>query len=129
MNKLGINLKLFGPNTMLPSVTEPFNCKICKNIEEAVEGCDVVMMLRIQMERQSNVLLPSVREYARYFGLNKERIKLTNKDAIIMHPGPINRGVELASDVADCDRSVILEQVENGVAVRMAVLYLLSLNR
>ncbi len=129
MNKLGINLRLFGPNTMLPSVTEPFNCQICNSMEAAIEGCDVVMMLRIQMERQSNVLLPSVREYAKFFGLNKEKAELMKDDAIIMHPGPINRGVELASNMADCQQSVILEQVENGVAVRMAVLYLLSLNR
>lgn len=128
MNKLGINIKLFGPKTMLPKETEPFNCYIAKNMEDAVEECDVIMMLRIQKERQSNILLPSTREYAKFFGLTNERLKRAKEDCIVMHPGPINRGVELSTYVADSSKSVILDQVENGVAVRMAVLYLLSIN-
>jgi len=128
MKKLGINLKLFGPKTMLPVNTDPFGCDVCTNIEEALENTDVIMMLRIQMERQSKTLLPSVKEYAKLFGLNRKKMQMAKKDAIIMHPGPINRGVELASDAADSPKSVILNQVENGVAVRMAVLYLLGIH-
>ncbi|MGE4498345.1 MAG: aspartate carbamoyltransferase catalytic subunit [Deferribacterales bacterium] len=125
MPKVGINLRLFGPKTMLPLCTEPFGVKICSNMEEAVTGADVIMMLRIQRERQGKLLLPSVKEYARYFGLNAARLKLSN-NAIVMHPGPINRGVEISSEIADCGQSVILPQVESGVAVRMAVLYTLG---
>jgi len=127
MKKLGMNVKLFGPKTMMPTHPEPFGCKIYSNIEEALENTDVVMMLRIQMERQSKTLLPSVKEYSRLYGLNAEKLKFAKKDAIIMHPGPINRGVELASNVADSTQSVILDQVESGVATRMAVLYLLGI--
>jgi aspartate carbamoyltransferase catalytic subunit len=129
MKKLGINLRLYGPKTMIPKDYEPFGCKVCKSIEEAVEDCDVIMMLRIQLERQGIALLPSLKEYSKLFGLNKNRLSNAKKDAIIMHPGPINRGVELPSYLADCDRSVILTQVENGVAVRMAVMYLLALQQ
>ncbi|MGA1845863.1 aspartate carbamoyltransferase catalytic subunit [Deferribacter abyssi] len=129
MSKLGVNIRLFGPKTMLPEHFKYFNCKICSNMEEAVENADVIMMLRIQRERQSNLLLPSLREYSKFFGLNKKILSLAQKDAIIMHPGPINRGVELPSILADSKQSVILEQVKNGVAIRMAVLYLLSLNK
>lgn len=125
MPKVGINLRLFGPKTMLPRCTDPFGAKICSNMEEAVEGSDVIMTLRIQRERQGKLLLPSVKEYARYFGLNAARLKLSN-NAIVMHPGPINRGVEISSEIADCGQSVILPQVESGVAVRMAVLYTLG---
>jgi len=127
MKKLGMNVKLFGPKTMMPTHPEPFGCKIYSSIEEALENTDVVMMLRIQMERQSKTLLPSVKEYSRLYGLNAEKLKFAKKDAIIMHPGPINRGVELASNVADSTQSVILDQVESGVATRMAVLYLLGI--
>ncbi|MEF3254859.1 MAG: aspartate carbamoyltransferase catalytic subunit [Deferribacterales bacterium] len=127
MKKLGINLKLYGPNTMIPKEYEPLGCEICKTIDEAVEDCDVIMMLRIQLERQGIALLPSLKEYSKLFGLNKNRLAKAKKDAIIMHPGPINRGVELPSLLADCEQSVILEQVENGVAVRMAVIYLLAM--
>lgn len=129
MPKLGINVRLFGPKTMLTENFNEFNCKVCSSIEEAVNDVDVIMMLRIQRERQSNLLLPSLREYSKFFGLNKKLLSLAKKDAIIMHPGPINRGVELPSILADSKQSVILDQVENGVAVRMAVLYLLSLNK
>lgn len=127
MKKLGINLKFFGPNTMMPKDYEPLGAVMCKSIDEAVEDCDVIMMLRIQLERQGIALLPSLREYSHLFGLNKQRLAKAKKDAIIMHPGPINRGVELPSMLADCENSVILEQVENGVAVRMAVIYLLAM--
>lgn len=129
MKKLGINLRLYGPKTMIPRDYEPFGCKVCDSIEEAVEDCDVIMMLRIQLERQGIALLPSLKEYSKLFGLNSKRLSAAKKDAIIMHPGPINRGVELPSYLADCDRSVILTQVENGVAVRMAVMYLLALQQ
>jgi len=127
MNKLGIDLNLFGPSTMLPKHSNPFGCKICTTMDEALKDADVVMMLRIQRERMGKLLLPSTREYSKFFGLNKQRFALAKEDALVMHPGPINRGVELNSDVADCGRSVILPQVESGVAVRMAVLYLLGL--
>jgi aspartate carbamoyltransferase catalytic subunit len=129
MQKLGINVILYGPKTMLPSDTTPLKCHIAKNFKEAVTEADVVMMLRIQLERQNKILIPSLREYAMYFGLNKTSAKYLKKDAIIMHPGPINRGVELSTEYADCDRSVILNQVENGIAVRMAILYLLGMQK
>lgn len=129
MKKLGINVKLFGPATMLPDKIEPFECYQAKNMEDAVEDCDVIMMLRIQKERMSSVLLPSNREYAKFYGLNRNKLQKAKKDCIVMHPGPINRGVELSTDIADSGYSVILNQVENGVAVRMAVLYLLGINR
>jgi aspartate carbamoyltransferase catalytic subunit len=126
MNKLGINVRLFGPKTMIPANTAPFGVAACKSIEEAVEGADVIMMLRIQRERQGKLLLPSTREYAKFYGLNAGRLALSN-NAIVMHPGPVNRGVEISSEVADCEASVILPQVESGVAVRMAVLYILGI--
>ncbi|MGB6330057.1 MAG: aspartate carbamoyltransferase catalytic subunit [Halarcobacter sp.] len=129
MNTLGMNVKLYGPNTMMPIYSDIFNCTICNSIEEAIEGSDVVIMMRIQLERQSQTLVPSMREYSKFFGLNKQRISLANKNALVLHPGPINRGVELNSDVADSDCSVILNQVENGVAIRMAVLSILSKNK
>jgi aspartate carbamoyltransferase catalytic subunit len=97
-------------------------------MEKAIEGVDVIMMLRIQRERQSRLALPSLREYTRLYGLDRRRLSLAHPEALIMHPGPINRGVEIADDVADDQRSVILEQVANGVAIRMAVLYLLARN-
>lgn len=123
MKKLGINIKLFGPSLMLPRNLEIFGCHMCKTMEEALEGTDVVIMLRIQLERQDGaVAFPSMREYSKFFGLNKQRVSLANKNLLVFHPGPINRGVELNSDVADSECSYILNQVENGVAVRMAVL-------
>lgn len=128
MKKLNIHVKLFGPKTMLPNDIEVFGCKVCKNMEDAVIGSDVVMMLRIQLERQDgSVSFPSSREYSKFFGLNKTRANLMNENGIILHPGPINRGVEINSDVAD--GAVILEQVENGVAIRMAVLDTLIKNK
>ena len=130
MKKFGINLKLFAPRMMMPKDAEVFESRICKNMEEACEGSDVIIMLRIQLERGgADVAFPSSREYSKFFGLNKNRIKLAKPDAIVLHPGPINRGVELNSDVADGTHSVILNQVENGVAIRMAILNTLAKNR
>ena len=130
MKKFGINLKLFAPRMMMPKDAEVFESQICKNMEEACEGSDVIIMLRIQLERGgADVAFPSSREYSKFFGLNRNRIKLAKPDAIVLHPGPINRGVELNSDVADGTHSVILNQVENGVAIRMAILNTLAKNR
>ena len=130
MKKFGINLKLFAPRMMMPKDAEVFESQICKNMEEACEGSDVIIMLRIQLERGgADVAFPSSREYSKFFGLNKNRINLAKPDAIVLHPGPINRGVELNSDVADGTHSVILNQVENGVAIRMAILNTLAKNR
>lgn len=130
MKKFGINLKLFAPRMMMPKDAEVFESQICKNMEEACEGSDIIIMLRIQLERGgADVAFPSSREYSKFFGLNKNRIKLAKPDAIVLHPGPINRGVELNSDVADGTHSVILNQVENGVAIRMAILNTLAKNR
>jgi aspartate carbamoyltransferase catalytic subunit len=102
------------------------NVEVFTNMLDAIKDVDVVMMLRIQMERQSNIMLPSLREYARFYGLNATNVRLARPDAIVMHPGPMNRGVEISSVVADGVQNVILDQVENGVAVRMALLYLVS---
>ena len=130
MKKFGINLKLFAPRMMMPKDAEVFESQIGKNMEEACEGSDVIIMLRIQLERGgADVAFPSSREYSKFFGLNKNRIKLAKPDAIVLHPGPINRGVELNSDVADGTHSVVLNQVENGVAIRMAILNTLAKNR
>ena len=130
MKKFGINLKLFAPRMMMPKDAEVFESRICKNMEEACEGSDVIIMLRIQLERGgADVAFPSSREYSKFFGLNKNRINLAKPDAIVLHPGPINRGVELNSDVADGTHSVVLNQVENGVAIRMAILNTLAKNR
>ncbi|WP_129125831.1 aspartate carbamoyltransferase catalytic subunit [Geomonas oryzae] len=124
LTTMGAHVFLAGPPTMMPIGIERLgNVTVCKDMREAVDQADVVMMLRIQLERQGKTLLPSMREYARYFGLNPAVLSLAKKDAIVMHPGPINRGVELSSVVADCDQSHVLKQVENGVAVRMAMLY------
>ncbi len=127
LRKLGADVTVFGPMTMIPvGVEEAYDVKVHRGrLDDALGDKDVVMMLRIQKERLSGPLLPSNREYSMHFGLNLARLALTRPDALIMHPGPVNRGVEMDPEVADSDRSVILEQVENGVAVRMAVLYLL----
>lgn len=124
LNKLGAKVCIAGPKTMLPPGIERLGCSVMPNLQAALEGADVVMMLRIQRERQGKTLIPSLREYARYFGLNERNLKLAKPDAIVMHPGPMNRGVEISSTVADGPQNVILDQVENGVAVRMALLYL-----
>lgn len=124
LTKMGSHIFLAGPPTMMPPGVERLgNVTVCKEMREAVDGADVVMMLRIQLERQGKSLMPSLKEYSRYYGLNRELLTLAKPGAMVMHPGPINRGVELASDVADGDQSHILNQVENGVAVRMAMLY------
>ncbi|RYX86212.1 aspartate carbamoyltransferase catalytic subunit [bacterium] len=120
---MGANVTLCAPHTLLPQEFSNMNVKMTTNADEAVEGADVVMTLRLQNERMNGAYLPSVREFARLYGINAKRLKLAKPDAILMHPGPINRGVEIADDVADGPQSVILNQVTNGVAIRMAVLY------
>jgi len=121
---LGATVRLAGPSTLLPRAADTLGCAVYDRIEPALEGADVVMMLRIQRERLGGAFFPTLREYSRVYGLNQRRLALAKPDAIVMHPGPLNRGVEIADDVADGERSVILDQVESGVAVRMAVLYL-----
>lgn len=124
--KLGANVTLAGPATLVPKQFEEIGVRVCHHIEEALEGADVINLLRIQHERQRAGFFPSTNEYTNVFGLNPERMKFVKPDALIMHPGPINRGVELDSAIADGPQSVILEQVTNGLAVRMAVLYLVA---
>lgn len=126
LKKLGAEIKLCGPATLIPKHIEMLGVSVEYNLKKALEWCDVANILRIQLERQDVKFIPSLREYALYYGVNKKLLSTVKKDIIIMHPGPINRGVEISSDVADSDQSLILEQVENGVAVRMAVLYLLA---
>jgi len=125
LNKMGAKVTVCGPATLLPPQVESLGVKATTDFEGAVAGKDVVMMLRIQLERQKRGMFPSLMEYYQRYGLTEERLKLADKDVIVMHPGPMNRGVEIASEVADGPYSVILDQVENGVSVRMAVLYLL----
>jgi len=124
LTKLGARVTLAGPSTLVPRVFEQLGCRVTYDLDEAIRDADVINLLRIQHERQRKTMFPSIGEYTAMFGLNKERFARTKPDALIMHPGPINRGVEIDSDIADCGRSVILEQVTNGLAVRMAVLYL-----
>jgi aspartate carbamoyltransferase catalytic subunit len=126
MTKMGMGVSIAAPQTMLPPYLEKLGVRVYNFIEDAIGEADIIMMLRIQMERQNQNLFPSIREYSKFFCLNAERMRLAKKDVIIMHPGPINRGTEISPEVADGPYSVILEQVTNGVAVRMAVLYLLS---
>lgn len=125
LTKMGAKLTVSGPPTMIPPGIEDLGVRVVHNPAEAVQNKDVVMLLRIQLERQSSVLFPGLREYASFFGLTKKMLKNAKKNVIVMHPGPINRGVEITSEVADGPYSVILNQVTNGVAVRMAILYLL----
>ncbi len=125
LKKLGAEVTVCGPPTMIPPHIERLGCSVTYNIDHAIEDADVIMMLRIQLERQRATLFPSLREYARCWGLSAERLKRAKKDVLIMHPGPVNRGVELSPEVIDGPWSVILEQVTNGVAVRMALFYLL----
>ncbi len=129
LQKLGAKVMLCGPTTLIPKYIHSLGVLIENNIENALKWCDVANVLRLQLERQQNIFFPSLREYSLYFGINKKILQKINKDIIIMHPGPINRGIEINSDVADSSNSLILDQVENGVAVRMAVMYLLSLNK
>ena len=126
LRKLGANVTLCGPSTLVPRVFEEMGCRVTYNLDEALADADVINLLRIQHERQRKTMFPSIGEYARLFGLNRKRLTLTKPEAMIMHPGPMNRGVEIESEVADGDRAVILEQVTNGIAVRMAVLYLVN---
>ncbi len=124
-SKMGAKVRVCGPATMIPIGIKDMGAEVCSSVEEAIDGVDVVMALRIQKERQKDPLFPSFREYSTYFGVTRHNIKAAKPDAIIMHPGPMNRGVELDSDLADGSRSVILDQVTNGVALRMALLYLI----
>jgi len=125
LKKVGARVIVYGPFTMIPYFIEQLGVEVAPTMETAVAQADVIMMLRIQMERQSAFLFPTIREYSTFFGLNLERLKKAKPDVLIMHPGPVNRGVEIAPEVADGPYALILEQVANGVAVRMALLYLL----
>ena len=124
--KLGANVTVCGPKSLIPKYIESLNVKVETDLLKALKWCDAVNMLRIQNERMSESYFPSIREYVQQFGLNKQIVDSLNKEIIIMHPGPINRGVEITSEVADSDQAIILDQVENGVAIRMAVMYLLA---
>jgi aspartate carbamoyltransferase catalytic subunit len=126
LTMFGNEVRFAAPRTLLPTGLEQYGVKVYDRLEPALEGADVVMMLRIQKERLEGALLPSMREYSRTFGLNPRRLALSAPDAIVMHPGPMNRGVEIDPFIADGERSVVLDQVEAGVAVRMAVLYMLA---
>jgi aspartate carbamoyltransferase catalytic subunit len=125
LKKMGAAVRLSGPYTMVPPYIESLGVSFIPDIGDAIRDADVIMMLRIQLERQQHGLFPSVREYARFFGLNRDKLQGAKPDVLIMHPGPLNRGVEISPDVADGPYSIILDQVTNGVAVRMALLYLL----
>ena len=129
LKKLGAQIMLCGPKTLMPKYIKDMGVSVRNNVREALEWCDVANILRIQLERQNEKYFPSIREYSLYYGINKELLDSIKKDVIIMHPGPINRGVEISSDVADSNKSIILDQVENGVAERMAIMYLLSFHR
>ncbi|MCL4491110.1 MAG: aspartate carbamoyltransferase catalytic subunit [Nitrospirae bacterium] len=125
LSKFGANVRLMGPPTLIPSM-EDYGVEVFYDMDKGIKDVDVVMMLRIQIERQGKSFFPSTREYFKYWGLDMKRLGLAHKDAIVMHPGPMNRGIEISSEVADSPQSVILEQVTNGIAVRMAVMYLLT---
>jgi aspartate carbamoyltransferase catalytic subunit len=126
LTKMGARVCVSGPATMIPRGIEKMGVVVHTRIEEAIRDADIIMMLRIQTEREKQNIFPSLREYAQYFSLNRKNIGFARKDVLIMHPGPINRGVEISPDIADGPHSIILEQVTNGVAVRMALLYLLT---
>lgn len=126
LQKLGAEVMVCGPATLLPKHIGELGVQVENDVKTALEWCDVANILRIQLERQKMRYFPSLREYSKYFGVNKVLLDSLDKEIVIMHPGPINRGVEITSDVADSDHSIILQQVENGVAIRMAVLYLLA---
>jgi aspartate carbamoyltransferase catalytic subunit len=125
LSKLGAKVTLVAPPTLLPVGIESWPVDISYNLDELVSQADAIIMLRVQRERMNELFFPNAREYSRYFGLNSDRVKAMKKDSIIMHPGPMNRGLEITADVADSARSVIVEQVSNGVSVRMAILYTL----
>ena len=126
LRKLGANITLCGPSTLVPRVFEQMGCRVTYDLDEALASADVINLLRIQHERQRKTMFPSIGEYASLFGLTHARLAKTKPEALIMHPGPMNRGVEIESEIADGDRAVILEQVTNGIAVRMSVLYLVN---
>jgi aspartate carbamoyltransferase catalytic subunit len=126
LTKLGARVTLCGPSTLVPRVFEKMGCRVTYDVEEAIAGADIINLLRIQHERQRKTMFPSLGEYTGLFGLTKARLARTKPDALIMHPGPINRGVEIDSEIADSSRSLILDQVTNGLAVRMAVLFLIN---
>jgi aspartate carbamoyltransferase catalytic subunit len=126
LTKLGAEVRVVGPPTMIPLGIEKLGVRVFHHLDEGLRDVQVIMMLRLQLERQGRALFPTIREYARLYGLTAERVKMADPKAIVMHPGPINRGVEIAPEVADSLSSVILDQVANGVAVRMGVLYLMS---
>lgn len=126
LQKLGAEVMVCGPTTLIPKYIDKLGVKVEHNLRNALEWCDVANMLRIQLERQDIQFFPSLREYTMLFGLDKKLLNSLNKEITVMHPGPINRGVEISSEVADSDQSIILQQVENGVAVRMAIIYLLA---
>ena len=126
LKKLGARVRVCGPSTLIPKYIDSLGVEVSHNVRDSLNWCDVANVLRIQLERQQISHFPSLREYALYFGINKKLLDSLNKEIVIMHPGPINRGVEITSDVADSAHSIVLDQVENGVAVRMAVLYLLA---
>jgi len=124
--KLGATVTLCGPATLVPKTFEQMGCRVTYDVDEAIREADIINLLRIQHERQRKTMFPSINEYIQLFGLNKARLAKAKPDALIMHPGPINRGVEIDSDIADSGRSLVLEQVTNGLAVRMAVLFLVN---
>ncbi len=126
LQKLGAQVMVCGPPTLIPKMIDVLGVKVEYNLRKALEWCDVANLLRIQLERQDIQYIPSLREYSLYYGVNKKLLDSLDKEILIMHPGPINRGVEITSDAADSEHSIILQQVENGVAIRMAVLYLLA---
>ncbi len=126
LKKMGADVVAVGPPTMIPPYLDRLGVKVMHNLDKALSGVDVIIMLRLQLERQGGSLFPTTREYARLYGLTSERVELAAKDALVMHPGPMNRGVEIMPDVADRYSSVILDQVANGVAIRMGLMYLLS---
>lgn len=126
LQKLGAKVKVCGPKTLIPKYIDKLNVEVETNLRKALEWCDVANMLRVQNERMDISYFPTTREYTQQFGLNKNLLDSLNKEIVVMHPGPINRGVEITSDVADSKQSIILEQVQNGVAIRMAVIYLLA---
>ncbi len=126
LKKLGAEVMVCGPPTLIPKHIDQLGVEVEYDVKKALKWCDIANVLRIQLERQDIKYIPSLREYAMYYGIKKSMLDTLNKEIVIMHPGPINRGVELSSDVADSEHSIILDQVENGVAVRMAVLYLLA---
>ncbi|MFT5383161.1 MAG: aspartate carbamoyltransferase catalytic subunit [Saprospiraceae bacterium] len=129
LQKLGAKVRVCGPPTLIPKYIDQLGVEVSYNVRESLEWCNVANVLRIQLERQDIKYFPSIREYAQFYGINKALLDSLDSEVVIMHPGPINRGVEITSDVADSEQSIILQQVENGVAIRMAILFLLAAKR